>query len=157
MSCYEHLRQKIMGNSQEKRVIGVHNISFPIPPISHHFLSFLLMLQKKRDMVEENNFLAVSDLSSVTWDSSLPMYFFSEIKPKFIDLPCSFLPTVMIKDTKIICGQNAGGVWYCKELPAENTRELDILINDVNSILNKYNKNGAEPKSAPASKVKGLK
>jgi len=46
---------------------------------------------------------------------------------------------IMIKDTKIVCGQNAGGTWYCKELPAENTQELDLLIGDVNGILNKYN------------------
>jgi len=47
---------------------------------------------------------------------------------------------IMIKDTKIICGQNASsGSWYCKELPAENTQELNLLINEVNTILNKYN------------------
>ena len=46
---------------------------------------------------------------------------------------------IMIKDTKIVCGQNSSGGWYCKELPAETTQELDTLINDVNRIMNKYN------------------
>lgn len=47
---------------------------------------------------------------------------------------------IMIRDSKIICGQNNSGVWYCKELPADNTKEMDNLINEVNAILNKYNK-----------------
>lgn len=48
---------------------------------------------------------------------------------------------IMIKDNKIVVGQNATtGAWYCKELPAENTQELDTLINDICGILNKYNK-----------------
>jgi hypothetical protein len=46
---------------------------------------------------------------------------------------------ITIKETKIICGQNNSGVWYCKELPADNTKELDSLINEINIILNKYN------------------
>ena len=47
---------------------------------------------------------------------------------------------IVINETKIICGQTANGTWYCKELPANSTKEIDILIGEVNSILNKYNK-----------------
>ena len=53
---------------------------------------------------------------------------------------------ITIKETKIICGQNASGIWYCKELPADHTRELDFLIGQVNTILNKYNKKEKETK-----------
>ena len=47
---------------------------------------------------------------------------------------------IVVNEAKIICGQTASGTWYCKELPANNTKELDPLINEVNTILNKYNK-----------------
>ncbi len=46
---------------------------------------------------------------------------------------------IKINDKQIIAGQNSSGIWYCKELPANNTSELDQLINIINSILNKYN------------------
>jgi hypothetical protein len=46
---------------------------------------------------------------------------------------------IKINDKQIIAGQNSSGIWYCKELPANTTTELDGLINIVNSILNKYN------------------
>jgi transcription initiation factor IIF auxiliary subunit len=46
---------------------------------------------------------------------------------------------IIIKDKNILAGQTSNGVWYCKELPAENTQELDLMINEVNTILNKYN------------------
>ena len=46
---------------------------------------------------------------------------------------------IKINDKQIIAGQNSSGVWYCKELPANTTSELDQLISIVNSILNKYN------------------
>lgn len=96
-SCFEHLRKQLMGNDQEKRIIGVQTIIHPIPPISHNFLSLLLMLQKKWDMVEDNNFSTyVSDISSAQ-DSSLPLYVFSSGIADVVPLPCSLLPTVMIK------------------------------------------------------------
>ena len=47
---------------------------------------------------------------------------------------------IVINETKIICGQTGSGTWYCKELPANNTKELDGLIAEVNGIMNKYNK-----------------
>jgi hypothetical protein len=47
---------------------------------------------------------------------------------------------IMIKDTKIEAKQTSTGIWYCSNLPAENVRELDALIGDVNKVLNKYNK-----------------
>jgi len=44
------------------------------------------------------------------------------------------------KDIPITCGQTSQGYWYCKELKAENTEELKNLINEINKILNGYNK-----------------
>lgn len=46
---------------------------------------------------------------------------------------------VMLNEEKIVCGQTSKGYWYCKELPADNTAELEIMIGQVNQILNKYN------------------
>jgi len=39
----------------------------------------------------------------------------------------------------IIAGQTSNGVWYCKELPAENPGELKLLMGMVNAVLNEYN------------------
>lgn len=47
---------------------------------------------------------------------------------------------ITIKESKILCGQTSSGVWYCKELPADTTAELKMLIGEVNNILNGYNK-----------------
>ena len=47
---------------------------------------------------------------------------------------------LILNDSHIIAGQNNQGVWYCKELPAKDIRELDSLIGEVNRVLNKYNK-----------------
>ena len=44
---------------------------------------------------------------------------------------------LVINEAKIICGQTAGGTWYCKELPAKDTHEADVLIGEINNILNK--------------------
>ena len=64
---------------------------------------------------------------------------------------------ITIKESKIIAKQTSSGVWYCSELPADTTQELDLLINDVNRILNKYN-NGKQPKPKKEKPVvKGLK
>jgi hypothetical protein len=62
---------------------------------------------------------------------------------------------IVINEAKIICGQTGSGTWYCKELPAKNTNEMDALICEVNSILNKYNAN-EEKESAKDKKIKGL-
>lgn len=65
---------------------------------------------------------------------------------------------IQIKDRQIICGQNAGGMWYCKELPADNTCELNKLIGEVNSILNTFNKPRViNKKKDKEPEVKGLK
>ena len=66
---------------------------------------------------------------------------------------------ISIKESNIVAKQTSGGSWYCSELPARTTRELDDLIGEVNRILNKYNKDvvkkSKEVKIDP--KVKGLK
>jgi len=65
---------------------------------------------------------------------------------------------ISIKESNIVAKQTSGGVWYCSELPARTTIELDGLIGEVNKILNKYNNNivkkAKETKEDP--KVKGL-
>ena len=48
---------------------------------------------------------------------------------------------ISIKESNIVAKQTSGGVWYCSELPARTTSELDGLIGEVNKILNKYNAN----------------
>lgn len=68
---------------------------------------------------------------------------------------------IQIKDRQIICGQTSSGVWYCKELPADNPKELKTLIGELNRIFNEYNKqNGKERKVTPKKEttvnVKGL-
>ena len=47
---------------------------------------------------------------------------------------------IVINESRILAGQNSSGIWYCKELPAQTVTELDRLIGEVNSVLNKYNK-----------------
>jgi hypothetical protein len=47
---------------------------------------------------------------------------------------------ITIKDTKILVGMYPStGAWYCKELGADNTKELDALMADVTVVLNKHN------------------
>jgi hypothetical protein len=58
---------------------------------------------------------------------------------------------IKINEAKIVCGQNSGGVWYCKELPAEDVGELNRLIGEINLILNHYNKKSI---SSPVSSSK---
>lgn len=64
---------------------------------------------------------------------------------------------ITIKESNIVAKQTASGIWYCSELPARTTKELDVLIGEVNKILNKYNdvKKPKEIKTEP--NVKGLK
>lgn len=49
---------------------------------------------------------------------------------------------VRVGDKMIVSGQTSGGFWYCKELPAETTKEADKLISEMNKVYNKYNKSG---------------
>ena len=46
---------------------------------------------------------------------------------------------ITIKESNIVVKQTSGGVWYCSELPARTTNELEGLIGEVNRILNNYN------------------
>ena len=67
---------------------------------------------------------------------------------------------ISIKESNIVAKQTSNGIWYCSELPAKTTQELDLLIGEVNKILNKYNSNGVkkpkETKKDPKPTVKGL-
>jgi hypothetical protein len=60
---------------------------------------------------------------------------------------------VKINEKKIVAGQTSSGVWYCKELVAETTTELKLLIGEVNNIMNKYN-NEKKEKSFPQTPIK---
>ena len=67
---------------------------------------------------------------------------------------------ITIKETNIVVRQSSSGMWYCSELPAHTTIELDDLIGEVNKILNRYNTNVKKPKKVKETKsdtnVKGL-
>lgn len=62
---------------------------------------------------------------------------------------------IKIEEKTIEVGQNSRGLWYCKNLPAKSTVELDILIGKVNEILNKYNienEKDGDKKKTPSKK-----
>ena len=63
---------------------------------------------------------------------------------------------ISIKESNIVAKQTAGGVWYCSELPAKTTVELDGLIGEVNRILNKYNSINKKEVKKDTGKVKGI-
>jgi hypothetical protein len=65
---------------------------------------------------------------------------------------------IAIKESSIIAKQTSGGIWYCSELPAKTTQELDLLISEVNKILNKYNEPDKPKKTKPKAenKIRGL-
>jgi hypothetical protein len=64
---------------------------------------------------------------------------------------------IKINDKQIIAGQTSGGIWYCKELPANTVLELKHLINEVNMVLNQFNtEHSKEPVISKDKKVKGL-
>ena len=46
---------------------------------------------------------------------------------------------VVVGVREIIVKQSSNGIWYCSELPAKDTKELEDKIGEVNRILNKYN------------------
>lgn len=47
---------------------------------------------------------------------------------------------IKINEKVIVSKQTSNGVWYCSELPAENPKEADHLIGEMNKVYNKYNK-----------------
>ena len=47
---------------------------------------------------------------------------------------------IKINERVIISGQTSTGIWYCKELPAKDPKEADLLIGEMNRIYNTYNK-----------------
>ena len=67
---------------------------------------------------------------------------------------------IKINEKKISVGQDGKtGGWYCKNLDAETTSELKVLIGEVNEILNTYNQktdeDGGDKKKSPSSKKTG--
>lgn len=66
---------------------------------------------------------------------------------------------ITLKERTITVGQTSSGMWYCKELPAEDTKQLDALIGEINKIFNKYNTQNKKEKITTIKlkpKVKGL-
>ena len=64
---------------------------------------------------------------------------------------------IKINDKQIIAGQSSSGIWYCKELPANNVLELKHLINEVNIVLNEFNtEHKNELVISKDKKVKGM-
>ena len=47
---------------------------------------------------------------------------------------------IKINEKCIISKQTSSGIWYCSELPSETVKEADILIGQLNTVYNKYNK-----------------
>lgn len=68
---------------------------------------------------------------------------------------------IKIGEKTITCGQTSSGIWYCKELPAENPKEADKLIGQMNTIFNKYNKvtssKEGKKEPSPPSSLPGVK
>ena len=60
---------------------------------------------------------------------------------------------ITIKETNIIVRQSSSGMWYCSELPAHTTVELDSLIGEVNKILNSYNADVKKTKKTKETKL----
>lgn len=63
---------------------------------------------------------------------------------------------IKINERIIISGQTSTGVWYCKELPAKDTREADLLIGEMNRVYNKYNKKTKDAKGSQKKTEKPL-
>ena len=67
---------------------------------------------------------------------------------------------ININEKMIIAGQTSGGIWYIKELPANNTQELEQLIGECNKICNHYNQQNTnvkktKNKALPPTPTKG--
>ena len=65
---------------------------------------------------------------------------------------------IKINEKVIESKQTSSGIWYCSNVVAETTKEMDGLMGELNRIYNKYNKKTEETKE-PKTKtdVKGLK
>ena len=61
---------------------------------------------------------------------------------------------IKVQDRMIVSGQTSQGFWYCKELPAESTKEADVLIGEMNKIYNKYNKKDVKNKNDTKKEAK---
>ena len=66
---------------------------------------------------------------------------------------------IKINERVIIAGQTSSGIWYIKELPCNDTKELEKQIKECNRICNKYNKKektATKPTEEKKPEVKGL-
>ena len=48
---------------------------------------------------------------------------------------------IKINDKLIISGQDKDKLWFCKEFPSDNTKDVDKTIKELNKIYNEANKN----------------
>ena len=66
---------------------------------------------------------------------------------------------IKINEKVIESKQTSSGIWYCNKVSAENVKEMDKLISDLNKLYNKYNKKEKVSHTLPKEKspeVKGL-
>lgn len=54
---------------------------------------------------------------------------------------------VTINERQIISGQDKDKLWFCKEFPAETTKEVKEIITELNRIYNEANKEITDQKS----------
>lgn len=47
---------------------------------------------------------------------------------------------IKINDRQIISGQDKDKLWFCKEFPADTTKEVKDIITELNKIYNEANK-----------------
>jgi len=57
---------------------------------------------------------------------------------------------IKINEKVIESKQTSAGVWYCSSVTAENVKEMDTLIGELNKVYNKYNKGDKNKKNTPA-------
>lgn len=67
---------------------------------------------------------------------------------------------IVIEEKDIVVGQNASGIWYCKELKAKTIEEAGNMMIDMNRKLNSANQGKKIVKSKKEEKnqqVRGIK
>ena len=66
---------------------------------------------------------------------------------------------IKINEKVIESKQTSAGVWYCSSVTAEDVKEMDTLIGELNKVYNKYNKKEKNILNTKKEKtnVKGLK
>jgi len=64
---------------------------------------------------------------------------------------------IKINEKVIESKQTSAGIWYCSSVTAENVKEMDTLIGELNKVYNKYNKGDKKEKNSPTPPKKEKK